>query len=57
VADVFYVVEPDGAQILAPARIEALTRQLTEALREDEPEAPADPARRRLAVARASTAR
>jgi hypothetical protein len=41
----------------APAAMEALSEQLTAALREDEPEAPADPARQRLAVARASTAR
>ncbi len=57
VADVFYVTGADGGQIKAPAAMEALSAQLTAALREDEPEAPADPARQRLAVARASTAR
>ncbi len=57
VADVFYVTEPDGGQVSDPRRIEKLKHQLTDALREDEPDAPADPARQRLAVARASTAR
>jgi [protein-PII] uridylyltransferase len=57
VADVFYVTEPDGAQITDPARIAQLTLRLTEALRESEPDAPQDPARQRLAVAKASTGR
>ncbi|MDX2234612.1 MAG: [protein-PII] uridylyltransferase [Hyphomonadaceae bacterium] len=57
VSDVFYVTDARGGQIADAAVIEALTAQLTAALREDEPDAPADPARQRLAVARASTAR
>jgi len=57
VADVFYVTEPDGAQIADPARMMLLQHRLTEVLRENEPDAPADPARQRLAVAPASTAR
>ena len=55
VADVFYVTGADGRQITDPELIDNLTRQLAAALREDEPEAPADPARQRLAVARASS--
>jgi [protein-PII] uridylyltransferase len=57
VADVFYVVGGNGKQITDGEAIEGLASQLTDALREDEPDAPADPARQRLAVARASTAR
>jgi [protein-PII] uridylyltransferase len=57
VADVFYVTEPDGGQVLDPARIALLQNRLIEALRENEPDAPADPARQRLAVAKASTGR
>jgi [protein-PII] uridylyltransferase len=55
VADVFYVTEAGGGRILDPGRIAALSEQLIGALREDEPDAPADPALRRLAVARASS--
>jgi len=57
VADVFYVTEPDGAQITVPDRMALLQRRLIEALRESEPDAPVDPARRSLAVAKASTGR
>jgi len=57
VADVFYVTESGGAQITDPARIALLQHRLTEALRESEPDAPVDPARQRLAVAKASTGR
>ncbi|KAF0183064.1 MAG: [protein-PII] uridylyltransferase [Hyphomonadaceae bacterium] len=57
VADVFYVTEHDGAQVTDPARIALLQTRLTDALRENEPDAPADPARRSLAVAPASTGR
>jgi [protein-PII] uridylyltransferase len=57
VADVFYVTEPDGGQVLDPVRIALLQKRLIEALRENEPDAPADPARQRLAVAKASTGR
>ena len=57
VADVFYVQGPDGGQIKDAALIERVRDGLEEVLRRGEPEAPADPARAPLAVARASTAR
>jgi [protein-PII] uridylyltransferase len=58
VSDVFYVQEQEGGgQITAPARIEALQNRIESVLRRGEPEAPADPAKNPLAVARASTAR
>jgi [protein-PII] uridylyltransferase len=57
VADVFYVTKSGGAQIADPARISLLKHRLTEALRESEPDAPQDPARQSLAVAKASTGR
>lgn len=56
VADVFYVTA-GGGQLLDAGAVAGLSAQLDAVLREDEPDAPADPARQRLAVARASTAR
>ncbi len=57
VSDVFYVQAADGGQIRDPDVIERVRRELEAVLRAAEPEAPADPARQPLAVARASTAR
>jgi [protein-PII] uridylyltransferase len=57
VADVFYVTEPAGARITDAARIALLKHRLIEALRESEPDAPQDPAKRQLATAKASTGR
>ena len=57
VADVFYVQTADGGQLADPALVEDIRAQLETALRAAEPDAPADPARHKLAVARASTAR
>ncbi len=56
-SDVFYVQEADGAQVMSASRMSELKNGLEAALRAGEPEAPADPARRKLAVARASTGR
>lgn len=56
-SDSFYVQERDGAQITDSARLGMLVRALDEALRAGEPDAPADAAKRRLAVAPASTGR
>jgi [protein-PII] uridylyltransferase len=56
-SDVFYVVDGDGGQISDPARIAALRVRLAAALRDNEPDAPSDPARNKLAVAPASKAR
>ncbi|MES1199168.1 MAG: [protein-PII] uridylyltransferase [Pseudomonadota bacterium] len=57
VSDVFYVQETAGGQLVDPRRIAAIRVNLEEVLRAAEPEAPADPAKQPLAVARASTAR
>jgi [protein-PII] uridylyltransferase len=57
VADVFYVQGAEGGQIRETGQIETLRDALEDVLRRGEPEAPADPARAPLAVARASTAR
>jgi [protein-PII] uridylyltransferase len=58
VADVFYVQErASGTPIKDAARIDSLRASLEGVLRRGEPDAPADPARTPLAVARASTAR
>jgi [protein-PII] uridylyltransferase len=57
VADVFYVQEAAGGQLTDPRRIALVRGQLEEALGAAEPDAPADPARKPLAVARSSTAR
>jgi len=56
-SDVFYVQEEGGGQIIDPRRIASLRVELEAVLRAAEPAAPADPARKALAVARASTAR
>jgi [protein-PII] uridylyltransferase len=56
-ADVFYVTERDGEQLTHARRIATLRSELLEALREGEPDAPANAAKQKLAVARASTAR
>jgi [protein-PII] uridylyltransferase len=55
-SDVFYVQEPMGGQIAEPRRKAALKSKLEDVLRAAEPAAPGA-AERRLAVARASTAR
>jgi [protein-PII] uridylyltransferase len=57
VADVFYVQEKAGGKIVDAARREAVTHDLIAALREGEPDAPADARRYKLAVARASPGR
>jgi [protein-PII] uridylyltransferase len=56
-SDVFYVHEADGGQISNVRRSGALRETLEDVLRAAEPAAPADPAKKPLAVARASTAR
>jgi len=56
-SDVFYVHEQEGGQVTSARRISALQDGLVGVLRAAEPEAPADPAKKPLAVARASTAR
>lgn len=57
-SDVFYVQEEEGGgQIANPRRVSALRAKLESVLRAAEPAAPADPAKKPLAVARASTAR
>ncbi len=56
-SDVFYVHEEGGGQIQEPRRIASLRSKLEAVLRAAEPAAPADPAKKALAVARASTAR
>ncbi|HRP09941.1 MAG TPA: hypothetical protein PLK37_02795 [Terricaulis sp.] len=57
-SDVFYVQEEEGGgQVSTPRRISALRAKLEAVLRAAEPAAPADPAKKPLAVARASTAR
>lgn len=56
-ADVFYVTDAGGGQLRDEQRISGLRDQLAAILRDGEPDAPADPARQLLAVARASTAR
>jgi [protein-PII] uridylyltransferase len=56
-SDVFYVQEEGGGQIADPQRIASLRQDLESVLRAAEPAAPADPAKKALAVARASTAR
>jgi [protein-PII] uridylyltransferase len=56
--DVFYVQEEGGGgQIANPRRIASVRAKLEDVLRAAEPAAPAGPAKSRLAVARASTAR
>ncbi|MGE0830024.1 MAG: [protein-PII] uridylyltransferase [Hyphomonadaceae bacterium] len=57
VSDVFYLNEPGGGQIADPARQETLQAKLLDVFKAGEPDAPADPARRRLAVAFSSDAR
>jgi [protein-PII] uridylyltransferase len=58
VADVFYVQDrTSGGPITDEARIAALRADLESVLRRGEPDAPADPARTPLAVARASLGR
>jgi [protein-PII] uridylyltransferase len=57
VADVFYVTEHDGSLLTHVRRIGALKARLEAVLRDGAPEAPADPAKQKLAVARASTGR
>ena len=57
-SDVFYVQEEGGGgQIANPRRIASVRAKLEDVLRAAEPAAPAGPAKSRLAVARASTAR
>jgi [protein-PII] uridylyltransferase len=56
-SDVFYVQEEGGGQVYNPRRVSALRAKLEAVLRAAEPAAPADPAKKPLAVARASTAR
>jgi [protein-PII] uridylyltransferase len=56
-SDVFYVQEAEGGQIANPRRIAALRGKLEAVLRAAEPEPPADPAKKPLAVARHSPAR
>jgi [protein-PII] uridylyltransferase len=56
-SDVFYVQEEGGGQIANPRRIASVRAKLEAVLRTAEPAAPADPAKKPLAVARASTAR
>jgi [protein-PII] uridylyltransferase len=56
-SDVFYVHDKEGGQITNPRRTASLRAELEAVLRAAEPAAPADPAKKPLAVARASTAR
>ncbi len=56
-SDVFYVQEREGGPVANPRRIAALRGKLEAVLRASEPEPPADPARKPLAVARHSPAR
>ncbi len=56
-SDVFYVQEEEGGQITSPRRIASLRSKLEAVLGAAEPEPPADPARKPLAVARHSPAR
>jgi len=56
-SDVFYVQEEGGGQIKDQRRIASLRTKLEAVLRAAEPAAPADPAKKALAVARASTLR
>jgi [protein-PII] uridylyltransferase len=56
-SDVFYVNDENGGQIREPRRIASLRGKLETVLRAAQPAAPADPAKKALAVARASTAR
>jgi [protein-PII] uridylyltransferase len=56
-SDVFYVQEEEGGQIANPRRIATLRGKLEAVLRAAEPEPPADPAKKPLAVARHSPAR
>jgi [protein-PII] uridylyltransferase len=56
-SDVFYVQEGGGGQLANSRRIAAVRAELEAVLRSAEPAAPADPAKKPLAVARASTAR
>src|SRR5262249_8530847 len=56
-SDVFYVQDEGGGQISDSRRIAGLRAELQAVLVAAEPEAPADPAKTPLAVARASTAR
>jgi [protein-PII] uridylyltransferase len=56
-SDVFYVQEEEGGQIANPRRATALRAKLEAVLRAAEPEPPADPAKKPLAVARHSPAR
>ncbi|MBU6373711.1 MAG: [protein-PII] uridylyltransferase [Alphaproteobacteria bacterium] len=57
VADVFYVQEKGGGKLRDAARAERVTAELIAALRDGEPDAPADPRKQKLAVARASQGR
>jgi [protein-PII] uridylyltransferase len=56
-SDVFYVQEEEGGQIVSPRRASTLRGKLEAVLRAAEPDAPADPAKKPLAVARHSPAR
>ncbi|HYD71799.1 MAG TPA: ACT domain-containing protein, partial [Candidatus Binatia bacterium] len=56
-SDVFYVQEEGGGQIVSPRRVSTLRGKLEAVLRAAEPEPPADPAKKPLAVARHSAAR
>ena len=56
-SDVFYVQESKGGQIANARRLASVRAKLEAVLRAAEPAAPADPAHKPLAVARASTAR
>ncbi len=56
-SDVFYVQEAEGGQVASSRRIAALRGKLEAVLRAAEPEPPADPAKKPLAVARHSPAR
>jgi len=57
VEDVFYVTAPEGGRLTDPELSKAVKARLLDVLRAGEPEAPADPAHRALAVALASDAR
>lgn len=57
VADVFYAQNARGGRIEDAATLEALREALLGVLRAGDPDAPADPARRSLAVAQSSDAR
>jgi [protein-PII] uridylyltransferase len=56
-SDVFYVQEEEGGQIVSARRVSAIRAKLEAVLRAAEPEPPADPAKKSLAVARHSPAR